>query len=129
MAVTLPVNGTTACSRLRHCHALQPHTHRHEGNTQMLVIAGYLLLAPTERDRFVAQHLDLVARARQAPGCLDLAISSDPVNDARVNTFERWENEESLAAWREIANSPQLDIEFLGGDMAKYHIDKTSPVF
>ncbi|MBH0097981.1 antibiotic biosynthesis monooxygenase [Salinibacterium sp. NSLL150] len=95
----------------------------------MLVIAGYLLLAPTERDRFVAQHLDLVARARLAPGCLDLAISSDPVNDARVNTFERWENEEALAAWRKIANSPQLDIEFLGGDMAKYHIDKTGPVF
>jgi quinol monooxygenase YgiN len=95
----------------------------------MLIIAGYLLLASSDRDLFVAGHLDLIERARQAPGCLDLAISADPVNDTRVNNYELWENEESLAAWRKIANPPQLNIDFCGGDMVKYHIEKTGPVF
>ncbi|MGO2683399.1 putative quinol monooxygenase [Microbacterium sp.] len=95
----------------------------------MLIIAGYLILAPSDRDLFVAGHLDLVERARQAPGCLDLAISADPVNDTRVNNYELWENEESLASWRKIANPPHLSIDFHGGDMVKYHIEKTGPVF
>lgn len=33
-----------------------------------------------------------------------------------------------LATWRKIANPPQLNIDFCGGDMVKYHIEKTGPV-
>lgn len=95
----------------------------------MLIIAGYLLLAPSDRDLFVDGHLDLIQRARQAPGCLDLAISADPTDASRVNNYELWENEESLADWRKIANPPHLNIDFHGGHMAKYHIEKTGPVF
>jgi quinol monooxygenase YgiN len=95
----------------------------------MLIIAGHLILSPSDRDHFVDGHLDLVKRARQAPGCLDLAISADPVDVTRVNNYERWEDEDSLANWRKIANPPHLNIDFLGGDMVKYHIESTGPVF
>lgn len=95
----------------------------------MLIISGHLILIPTDRDRFVDGHADLIRRARQAPGCLDLAISADPVDATRVNNYELWEDEESLAAWRKIANPPQMNIEFHGGDMVKYQIATTAPVF
>lgn len=95
----------------------------------MLIIAGYLILTPSDRDLFIDGHLDLTARARQAPGCLDLSISPDPTDDSRVNNYELWENEESLAAWRKVANSRNLNIDFHGGHMVKYHIEKTGPVF
>ena len=95
----------------------------------MLIIAGHLILAPSDRDLFVDGHLDLIKLARQAPGCLDLAISADPVDATRVNNYELWKDEESLAAWRKLANPPQLNIDLHGGDMLKYHIETTGPVF
>lgn len=47
-----------------------------------------------DRDRFVAAHADLVARARAAPGCLDIAISADVLDRRRANNYERWEDVE-----------------------------------
>lgn len=41
----------------------------------MLIIAGYLEVDPSARDEYVAAHHHLVQRGRQAPGCLDVAIS------------------------------------------------------
>ena len=95
----------------------------------MLIIAGHLDLDPTQRSAYVAAHADLVARARAAEDCLDLAISADPVVAARVNLFERWESEDHLTAWREVADPPQLDVTYLDGDVQKYSIDDVSPVF
>ncbi len=95
----------------------------------MLIIAGHLDLDPARRNAYVAAHADLVARARAAEGCLDLAISADPVVAMRVNLFERWESENQLNAWRKIADPPQLDVTYLGGDVQKYSIDDVSPAF
>ncbi|MDQ0574309.1 putative quinol monooxygenase [Agromyces albus] len=95
----------------------------------MLIIAGYLELDPNRRDDYVAAHTDLIARARQADGCLDLAISADSVHETRVNLFERWKSEEALEAWRATSNPPQLDVQFVGGDVMKYTIDHVSPAF
>ena len=54
----------------------------------MWIIAGYITVDEDERDRYVAAHRDLVVRAREAPGCLDVAITADPVDPRRVNNFE-----------------------------------------
>ncbi|MGO4535755.1 putative quinol monooxygenase [Leifsonia sp. 2MCAF36] len=95
----------------------------------MLIVAGYLQLAPSDRDRFVHAHADLVKRGRQAPGCLDLAISADPVDVGRVNNFELWESQQALDDWRAIAAPPELGMRFLGGDMQMYHISHSSSPF
>lgn len=95
----------------------------------MIIIAGYMEVAPNDRDEYVRAHADLVSRARRAEGCLDLAISADPVRANRVNLFERWESEEAVKAWRPVSNAPQLDVPFEGGDVAKYVIDHVAPVF
>ncbi|MEY9211875.1 antibiotic biosynthesis monooxygenase [Thermobifida halotolerans] len=95
----------------------------------MLIIAGKLYVAPEDRDKYIESHEDLLQRARKQPGCLDLAISADPVEAGRVNMFELWESEEHLAAWREVANAPAPVTEFLGGDIQKYQISSVGPVF
>ena len=85
----------------------------------MLIIAGYLMLDPSQRDAFVEAHQDLVRRGRQAPGCLDLAITADSLEPGRVNNYERWESEDALDAWREIAKAPdRAGVEVLDGDVA-----------
>ena len=58
----------------------------------MLIIAGHIEVDPDDRDEAVAVMRDLVTRARDAPGCLDLAITADSVDPTRINNFERWES-------------------------------------
>ena len=95
----------------------------------MLIITGHVVVDPAKRDDYVAAHADLVRRARQAPGCLDVAITADSVDPARVNNVERWESEAALAAWREVAHAPDLFDQILGGDVRMYEVTGEQPVF
>jgi quinol monooxygenase YgiN len=94
----------------------------------MLIIAGFAEVDASERDDYVAAHRDLVMRCRRAPGCLDVAISADPINARRVNVFERWESRDDLEAWRAVANAPDTGTEFLTEDVMLYSVaDVRSP--
>jgi quinol monooxygenase YgiN len=95
----------------------------------MLIIAGHYFVDPARRDEYVAAFADLVARGRAAPGCLDLAVTADPFDPARVNNYERWESEEALAAFRAVADAPQLDVEMRDVTMAKFHIARETDPF
>ncbi|WP_437965327.1 antibiotic biosynthesis monooxygenase family protein [Sorangium sp. So ce260] len=95
----------------------------------MLIIAGHLEVDPNQRDAFVAAHQDLVRRARQAPGCLDLAITADLLDPARVNNYERWESREQLEAWRKVAAAPKTGIAIRNDHVMQYGVSDVRPVF
>ncbi|ONM49124.1 putative quinol monooxygenase [Nocardia donostiensis] len=95
----------------------------------MLIIAGYLTVDADRRDAFVDAHRDLVQRARQMPGCLDLAITADPIDPARVNNFERWESREKLTEWRQIANAPDAGIAIRSDQVMEYTVTGERPPF
>ena len=61
------------------------------------------------RDAAVEAFAPMVERARAADGCLDVAISADPLDPERINVFERWRDQTSLDAWRKIANAPKIE--------------------
>ncbi len=65
----------------------------------MLIVAGHLILDPADRDAHVQASAASVRLARQAPGCLDFAVSVDPLDPARVNVLERWEDSADLEAF------------------------------
>jgi len=79
----------------------------------MLIIAGHTTVDPERRDQYVAAFEEMLQRARAAPGCLDIAITADPLAPERVNNFERWESKHAMDAWREVAGPPSVDIELL----------------
>ena len=87
----------------------------------MLIIAGHIEVDPARRDEVVAALQDLVRRARAAPGCLDLAVTADPLDPARVNTFERWESTEELEAFRAVAHAPDIG-EILADHVRLYDV-------
>ncbi|TLW90748.1 putative quinol monooxygenase [Saccharomonospora piscinae] len=95
----------------------------------MLIITGYLTVDPAQRDAFVAAHHDLLARARRAPGCLDIAITADPLDPARVNNLERWESREHIDAWRRVANAPDTGIAIRSDTVMEYSVDGVRPPF
>ncbi|MFD2638946.1 putative quinol monooxygenase [Piscibacillus salipiscarius] len=98
-------------------------------STPKIIIAGWYTVEPSKRDEVVKAHEDLMNRARQTPGCLDLAITADLVDPARINNFESWASEEALQAFRKVANPPKQIAPILEMEMSKHHINKTEPPF
>lgn len=66
----------------------------------MFIIAGSLILEPSDRAAFLAANSDVVGQAREANGCLDFVQAADPIDPARINIFERWDTEENLLVFR-----------------------------
>jgi quinol monooxygenase YgiN len=95
----------------------------------VLIIAGHARVAQADRDAYVAAHRDLVERCRGAGGCLDVAISADPLDPGRVNIFERWDSQESLDAWRAVANAPDTGIDFRADDVQLFTVTDARPPF
>ncbi len=94
----------------------------------MLIIAGQARVAEADRDAYVSAHSDLVERGRDAAGCLDVVISADPLDQGRVNIFERWESQDALDAWRALTNAPDPGIEFEADDVQLFTVtDARSP--
>ena len=66
----------------------------------MIIVAGALIVDPAGRDRYLEQCASVVVAARQAPGCLDFALSPDRLDRRRINVFERCDGEENLHRFR-----------------------------
>lgn len=94
-----------------------------------LIVAGKVYVDPSDRDRFVEGHRDIIEQSRRQPGCLDLSISPDPTEAGRVNIFEYWESQETLEAWRAIAPPPSVSIDIKDGQVLKHQISRSGPPF
>lgn len=66
----------------------------------MIVVAGHLVVDPRHRDRAIELSLPAVLAARATPGCIDFAVSPDPLNPARINVSERWADRATLQRFR-----------------------------
>lgn len=77
----------------------------------MIIIAGYSCTDMDKRDAAVKTFAAMVERARKRDGCLDLSISSDPVDPERINLFECWRDEQSWKAWRKTAKGPRVKLK------------------
>jgi quinol monooxygenase YgiN len=78
----------------------------------MLIVSGHLVLDPADRDAHVIASAGAVRLARRSPGCLDFAVSADPVDPTRVNVFERWARPEDLDAFRARADPDDEPVDF-----------------
>jgi quinol monooxygenase YgiN len=74
----------------------------------MIIIAGHELVAAEDRDAFVAAFDDMVSRARDFDGCIDIAITADSLDPERINLVEVWRDAEALNKWRRRAKGPRL---------------------
>lgn len=88
----------------------------------MIIIAGHAFTEAEKRDAAVQAFAAMVARARKQEGCLDLSISSDPVDPERINIFECWRDQQSWTAWRKVAKGPRVVLH--DTRVKLYHSDK-----
>jgi quinol monooxygenase YgiN len=88
----------------------------------MIIIAGWLRVAPTERARYLADCETVMRMAQAAPGCLDFVLSADPMDPARIRVFERWESDEDLLRFRGSGPDAERANQILDAAVRKYRI-------
>ena len=88
----------------------------------MVIVAGHLVVAPENRERYLAGCVDVVEQARRAPGCLDYALSPDLVNPGRINIFERWESQAAVESFRGSGSSDEQNASILAATVAEYDV-------
>jgi len=59
------------------------------GNAHMVIVAGHVTVEPQQRESYLSGCVAIVEQAREAAGCLDIAITADLVAPGRVDIFER----------------------------------------
>ena len=101
----------------------------------MIIIAGTIDFPTQEqRDQAVEIGTPLQAAGREEPGCLAYCFAPDPCIDTRIQVYELWTDEASLAAHFQHPNYFNMgqalrDCGITGADNRKYRVDATEPVY
>lgn len=88
----------------------------------MVIVAGHLLVAPEQRDEYLAGCVTVVEQARAAPGCLDFSLSADLLDAGRINILERWESQADVEAFRGNGTGDDQASRILGASVAEYDV-------
>jgi quinol monooxygenase YgiN len=94
----------------------------------MVIVAGHVVVDPQERDDYLSGCVDVVRQARRAAGCLDFALSADPVDPGRVNIFERWESQAAVEAFRGSGPSDEQGAAIRAASVAEYDVEDERPL-
>ncbi|HXQ18541.1 MAG TPA: antibiotic biosynthesis monooxygenase [Acidimicrobiales bacterium] len=97
----------------------------------MLIVAGHFEVDPERREEFIREREETMRKSRAEPGCIAYAFMADPIEPARVQLFERWENKDALAthlAALRSAPRPASDIKILGAEVLQYEVGEVGPV-
>ena len=88
----------------------------------MVIVAGHVVVDPEQRDDYLSECVEVVRQARRTPGCLDFALSADPLEPGRVNIFERWESQAAVEAFRGSGPSDDQGAAIVAASVAEYDI-------
>jgi quinol monooxygenase YgiN len=65
---------------------------------QVVIVGGSFEVEPDQREAFLAGRRDAITTARAEAGCLEYAVTADPIEPGRVVLYERWADQASLDA-------------------------------
>ena len=64
----------------------------------MLIVAGHFEVDPADQEAFVSSKVEAMERTRAEAGCLEYAMTVDPLDHTRVLLFERWADQAAFDA-------------------------------
>jgi quinol monooxygenase YgiN len=88
----------------------------------VVIVAGYVVVDPEQRDDYLSGCLEVVRQARRAPGCLDFSLSADLLEPGRVNIFERWESQAAVEAFRGGGPSDEQGAAIRAASVTEYDV-------
>ncbi len=88
----------------------------------MVIVAGYLVVDPVQRDNYLNDCGAVVQQARRTQGCLDFAISADLIESDRIDIFERWESRVALSKFRGSGPSDDQQELIVRASVCEYEV-------
>ena len=85
-------------------------------------MAGHLVVAPEDRESYLAGCVAVVEQGRASPGCLDFSITPDLLDPGRIDVFERWESRADVEAFRGTGPSDEQGAALLSASVAEYDV-------
>ncbi|MFH5229218.1 putative quinol monooxygenase [Antrihabitans spumae] len=94
----------------------------------MIIVAGHITVEPTQRASYLEGCVIIVEQAREADGCLDIAISADLVDPGRINIYERWSSQQTLDTFRRTGPGSDQGEAMLSVSVEEYDIAEVRPL-
>lgn len=88
----------------------------------MVIVAGWLRVDPGVRERYLDGCRAVILAARRAQGCVDFALSADPIEPDRINVFEAWETAAALDAFRGSGPDDEQVSMIAAADVRQYEV-------
>jgi quinol monooxygenase YgiN len=88
----------------------------------MIIVAGQILVEPDQRETYLQSCMEVIERARKAPGCLDFALTADLLTVGRINVFERWESAEAVQSFRGDGPSQKQHAQMISASVSEYDV-------
>jgi quinol monooxygenase YgiN len=89
----------------------------------MVIVAGYLVVQPEQRESYLEECQAVVQQARWTAGCLDFAIGADLLDLSRIDVFERWESQAAVDAFRGGGPSDTQRGVILSASVCEYDVN------
>lgn len=87
-----------------------------------IIVAGKLILHANVRAEFIAKSIEAIKLARCNDDCLYFCVSPDPIQENRVNIFEKWKSITALNDFRCLGDSDDLFLLVKSFDVNEYEI-------
>jgi quinol monooxygenase YgiN len=88
----------------------------------MLIVAGFLVVDPEQRDRYLAGCRPVVEQARSTQDCLDFSITADLLDPGRIAIFERWESRAAVEKFRGSGPSDEQQGSIISASVCEYDV-------
>ena len=87
-----------------------------------VIVTGHVTVSPDERAGYLADCVEVVRRARATDGCLDFAISADPLDADRINILERWTSQDAVDSFRGDGPGDEQAAAMTSASVAEYDV-------
>lgn len=91
----------------------------------MIIVAGWLRVDEQQRSVYLDACRPVIEAARRAPGCLDFYVTADPLEDDRINVFERWKDVDAVERFRGSGPSDEQQALIIGAQVHQHDIAST----
>ena len=94
----------------------------------MVIVAGYLVVEPLQRDSYLSGCQAVVQHARRTRGCLDFALSADLLDPGRIDVFERRESRAAVDGFRGSGPGDEQQGLIVSVSVCEYDVGDVRPL-
>jgi quinol monooxygenase YgiN len=95
--------------------------------SEEIIVAGWMDYEPADRDTMLKHLVEVGKHTREKePGCLDYAMTADPVDECRIRVYERWVSQRALDAHFTTAHIKDFRAVSAGLKRLGAHLDTFS---